>query len=77
MRPKYISLNKNSQQLKVESRTIDKSSKIPSQQYFSKTDIDKNDLIQASSSKPSIAQKRFEKSLQKAVQFLLNKSRTP
>ena len=51
--------------------------KMPSQQYFSKTDIDKNDLIQASSSKPSIAQKRFEKSLQKAVQFLLNKSRTP
>ena len=51
--------------------------KMPCQQYFSKTDIDKNDLIQASSSKPSIARKRFEKSLQKAVQFLLNKSRTP
>ena len=50
---------------------------LTSQQYFSKTDNDQNELAQAIPSMPSIARKRFVKSLLKANQFFANKNRTP
>ena len=50
---------------------------LTSQQYFSKTDNDQIQLVQAIPSMPSVARKRFEKSLRKANQFFANKNRTP